>query len=304
MVGPGDVLQVTVFEIGTALFTARGGLALASADASGGAPVAAGETLPPIKVDQRGGVTLPYVGRIAVAGMTPAQIQTVITQRLKPNSQHPQAVVSVRDQIWSTVMISGEAKQPGRVPLVLRNERLLDAIAKAGGSSVPAQDTLVRITRGGRVGTVWLDELTTAAANNILVVPQDQIQLLNRPRTFTVFGATDKVSEMPFLRPDVSLAEAIARAGGPSDNRADPSAVFVFRYDRASVDGRPLPDARPMIYRLDLTRPESYFLAQTFWMRPRDVIYIANAASVQPAKLLQILNLIFQPIYTAKVLAQ
>ncbi len=51
-------------------------------------------------------------------------------------------------------------------------------------------------------------------------------------------------------------------------------------------------------------RPASYFLAQGFEMHPHDVIYIANSQINAPAKMLQILNLFFSPIYTAKVLSQ
>lgn len=305
-VGPGDVLQVTVFEIGTSLFSMRGGgVALASTDDGGGsAPTALGQTLPPLQVDQGGAVTLPYIGRMAVAGQTSTEIQNAITTKLHGKSQTPQVSVVVREKVWSTVMVTGEAKKPGRVPLSLRSERVLDAIAKAGGAGYPAQDVLVRITRRGRSAVVWLDRLAAASVDNILLVPQDQIELVHQPRTYTVFGAANKVSEVPFLSPRVSLAEAIARAGGPSDQQADPSAVFVFRFTKTSADGTPLPDAKPIAYRLDLTKPESYFLAQTFRMNPRDVVYIANAASNQPAKILQMINLIFSPVYSAKVLAQ
>jgi polysaccharide export outer membrane protein len=102
----------------------------------------------------------------------------------------------------------------------------------------------------------------------------------------------------------VSLAEALARAGGPNDQLADASAVFVFRYEPSAFDGAPLPGARPVAYRLNLLKAQSYLLAQRFEMKGRDVVYIANARTNQPAKLLGILNLVFQPIYTGKVLAQ
>jgi polysaccharide export outer membrane protein len=65
-----------------------------------------------------------------------------------------------------------------------------------------------------------------------------------------------------------------------------------------------MPGARPVAYRLDLTRPESYFLAQRFEIHPHDVLYIANARADQVSKLFQILNLFFSPAYTAKVVAQ
>jgi polysaccharide biosynthesis/export protein len=305
-VGPGDVLQITVFEIGTSLYSAHGGgVELASNDSSSNsAPAGVAQNLPLLRVDQKGEITLPYLGSLCVTGMSPADIQVAIIKALRGKSQNPQAVVSIREKIWSAVMVTGDAKKPGPIPLALKSDRILDAIAKAEGAAHPTEDMLVRVTRRGQSASVWLDDLSAASLDNIALLPQDQIELLHRPRTFAVFGAAEKVSEIPFGNSRVTLAEAVARAGGPADERADPTAVFVFRFSKTTIDGTPLPGAKPVAYRLDMTRAESYFLAQQFQMHPRDVIYIANARSNQAIKLLQILNLIFQPVYTAKVVAQ
>ncbi|MFX4925960.1 hypothetical protein ABTC31_20465, partial [Acinetobacter baumannii] len=77
----------------------------------------------------------------------------------------------------------------------------------------------------------------------------------------TVFGATDKVSQLFFDARDLSLSEAIARASGPSDSRANPRGVFLFRLERD-------PDNKPVavVYHLNMLQPSSYFLAQTFRM--------------------------------------
>ena len=105
---------------------------------------------------------------------------------------------------------------------------------------------------------------------------------------------------MSFETGDVSLAEAVARAGGPTDSSADPSAIFLFRYD-PQVDGA---QAVPIVYRLNMLNPTSYFLAQRFLVRDKDVIYIGNAAANQPAKLVAIINQLFSPIVTARALAR
>jgi hypothetical protein len=46
-----------------------------------------------------------------------------------------------------------------------------------------------------------------------------------------------------------------------------------------------------MIFRLDLRDPKSFFLAQNFQMEDQDIIYVANAKSVEFSKFLNILNL-------------
>lgn len=302
-IGPGDALQITIFEVGTSLFSSMSGM-LQSSNGGSAIPVAAGANLPLVQVDRNGAVTLPYVGRLIVAGRSPAEVQGLIANGLKGKSQNPQVLVSVRDRVWSTVTVMGEAKKPGMFPLMGPDERLLDAIAEAGGASQQSQDVVVRLTRGDTSGSIRLSSVSAGSADNVLLFPQDKIELVYRPLSFTVFGAAGKVTEVPFQGPAVSLAQAVARVGGPLDQQADPSAVFVFRYAKSAVDGTPEPGSAPVAYRLDLTSPDSYFLAQQFEMHPRDVIYIANARSNKPVKLVQILNLFFSPVYTAKVLSQ
>ena len=302
-VGPGDVLQISIYEVGVSLFAARSPSVGSNANAFTPSTGAA-ETLPPITVGRDGTIVLPWIGRLAAAGKTPDALATEIAHALHGKSQDPQVVVGVRENLANTVMVSGDVKKPGRVPLSLAGERLSDAVALAGGPSNAAQDTTVRLSRAGRSGAIPLAALMANSPDDAPLRAGDRVTVVYQPRSFTVFGAAGKVSEVPFQTPHVSLAEAVARAGGPSDQQADASAVFVFRYQPSAPDGAPMAGAKPVAYRLDLLKAQSYFLAQGFEMRPRDVIYIANARSNQPTKVVQILNLFFSPIYTAKVLTK
>jgi polysaccharide export outer membrane protein len=243
------------------------------------------------------------VGPMKVSGCTIQQIGSMIRTRLKGKSQDPQVVVTVHQNVANTIVVMGSVKKPGRLPLTLAQDHVLDAIAESGGVNDANQDTLIRVTRGSHVTETFLDRLHADTASNFILAPNDRIEAIYQPRTFSVFGATGKVSEIPFTTPDVSLAAALARAGGPSEQQADPSAVFVFRYEE--LQGvPPNRNSKPIAYRLDLMNPSSYFLAQRFRMHPNDVIYIANAGANLPTKMIQILNLFFQPFYTAKVIGQ
>ena len=308
-VGPGDVLNVNIFEVGPSLFS--GGSGSAAGGAAGGFdPSARNQALQGVVVDRDGAIRLPYVGRIRVAGMTTSQIQEVIERAMRGMSQSPQALVSIRENVANTVVVLGAVQKPGRQSLTLARSRLLDAIAEAGGAGTQTQDLVVRFTRGGRSLEQPLLSIRSGEANDLTLLPGDRIELLRQPQSFTVFGAT-KVAQITFDARDVSLAEAIARAGGPIDTQADPTAIFVFRYAR-TADGTPAvptdpqaaPQERPMIYRLNMMNPASYFLAQRFPMRDKDVIYIANARSNQPTKLVQIINLLFSPFFTAQAVAR
>ncbi|WP_213979267.1 polysaccharide biosynthesis/export family protein [Sphingomonas sp. dw_22] len=298
-IGPGDVLQIAIYEVGAPLFGSRAG---ATAELSTGS--SSGETLPPVTVARDGHITIPWASHVVAAGKTPDELAEELSAAYRRNSENPQVMVAIRENVNNTIIVQGDVKKPGRLPLTLARERLLDAIAISGGSANPSLDSVVKINRAERAAEEPLSAIEPGSEDDLRLLPQDRISVTFRPRTFTVLGATGKVSEIPFQSPRVSLIEAIGRSGGPSDERADPAAIFVFRYEPAEYDGSPAAGSRPVAYKLNMRQPESYFLAQRFEMRPRDVIYIANAGANIPTKAIQVLSLFFSPFYTAKVLSQ
>jgi polysaccharide export outer membrane protein len=298
-IGPGDILQISIFEVGAALFGARSATLDPAAPATG-----SGETLPPVIVGRDGMITLPWVGRIQAMGSTPDELGMVLTGRYRANSENPQVMVAIRENVNNTVVVQGDVKKPGRLPLTLARERVLDAIAIAGGLANPTADSLVNVSRGDRSAEGPLSAIEPGSADDLELLPQDRLSITFRPRTYTLLGAAGKPAEVPFQNLRVSLAEALGRGAGPNDNQADPRAVFVFRYEPANLDGSPAEGAVPVAYRVNMRDPMAYFLAQRFEMRPRDVVYVGNAAANIPTKAMQILNLFFSPFYTAKVVTQ
>lgn len=306
VIGPGDVLAISVFEVGSGLFAGNGGGSAQSAAGSAGISTSATrENLPPMQVDLSGTISFPYVGRIRAAGRTPTELADQIVAGLRSHSQDPQVVVEVTHNVFSAVVVSGDVHKPGDVPLMLAGERLLDAIALAGGTTHPPQEMVVDLIRHGRIGEARLEQVQNDQSLNVLLQPQDRIQLINRPRTFTLLGAT-KVAEMPFTASRVSLAESIARAGGPLDERADPNAVFLFRFEAPSVARQVgvVSDAPqvPVIYHLDMMNTDSYFLAQRIPLRDKDLIYIANARTSQLGKFLGLISALFTPAIVGRSL--
>jgi polysaccharide export outer membrane protein len=324
-IGPGDVLQISVYEIGSGLFSASGSGAAPPQEQAGSAGISTAATrqsLPPMQVERDGTIHVPYVGRIRAAGRTPAQLEAAIEGGLRSHSQDPQVVVEIAHNVANTVIVAGEVNKPGRVPLTLARERLLDVIALAGGPTHQPQDMVVELDRRGVTGRAPLDQVQRNPEADVPMQPQDRVQVLFQPRTYTVFGAA-RVAETPFTAADVSLAEAIARAGGPLDERADPNAVFLFRYETPAVArqigiaaGAVTPVAAstagvtasavtgvtaeavtgvPVVYRLDLLNTNSYFLAQHFPMRNKDVIYVANARTNQVGKFFGLISALFAP---------
>jgi polysaccharide export outer membrane protein len=301
-IGPGDILSISIYEAGPGLFSN-----IQRPTASGDTGTTA-ESLPRLQVDRSGMIEIPFAGLVSVAGRTPTEVQQIIESRLAEKAASPQVIVTVLSGDTNSVIVSGDVKNPGRRQLTLAGETLLDAIALSGGPSRDPFDTLVRVDRGGVSATVPLTSIQDNPAENIRMQPQDRVQVMFIARTFLVFGATGRVSQVAFDAPRLSLAEAMARSGGLDDNRADPSSIYLFRMEPPSVaqvlNLPPRPEATPVIYHTDLRDPQNFFLMQRFAMKDKDLLYVANARSVQFYKFLQLIYTIVTPAVTGKQLSQ
>jgi polysaccharide biosynthesis/export protein len=210
---------------------------------------------------------------------------------------------------------------PVRFPANPSGERILDAISRAGGPRTPGFETKVLLERGGRQATVPFGALIYEPVNNIYVRPQDTIYVYREPQTFLSFGASGTQGQFAFDAWRLSLAEALARAGGLNDSLADPTSVFLYRGEPRAVAELLGVDCKrfagpiiPIIYNLNLRDPSGYFLATQFDMRNKDVILASNAAAVEGTKFLSYIRLISATVndpivsainaYTVKNLAQ
>jgi polysaccharide export outer membrane protein len=113
----------------------------------------------PVRPD--GHVSLPIVGELAVAGLTPEQVRAEVTKRLQAFVQEPAVVsVIVREVNSARFFVLGEVAKPGAYPL--RGEvGVLQALAVAGGPgefSSRKEVVLVRSVSGRRF-TIDMDAL-------------------------------------------------------------------------------------------------------------------------------------------------
>jgi polysaccharide biosynthesis/export protein len=286
---------------GAANLSAQSVEALLELAAQSGRP---GTRIPDQQVGPDGAISIPYAGRIPVAGRTPIEVQHTIEHLLASKALDPQALVIVGRSAANAVSVAGEVIGGKRVPLSPGGDRLLQVIAAAGGAQAPVHDTFVRLSRNGVTATVPLATLVADPAQDIFAEPGDVLTLVRRPQTFSVFGATGKNATITFSSDRLSLSEAMAKAGGLLDERADPRAIFLFRYEPVDVVralGQPIAtDARdglsPIVYRLDFKEAQSYLLAHNFAVHDKDVIFVANA-QVQPIyHFFQVLSTLTGPI--------
>jgi polysaccharide export outer membrane protein len=95
----------------------------------------------------------------------------------------------------------------------------------------------------------------------------------------------------------MTLAEAVAAAGGLLDIQADPGSVFLYRreprelaqmlgVDCSKMDGPTV----PIVYSVSFSDPAGYFLATRMQMHNKDVIFAANAQAVEITKFAAFVN--------------
>jgi polysaccharide export outer membrane protein len=302
--GIGDIVSVTIFE------SSSGGLFIPS---EGGVRPGNFITIPNQPVDVQGNISIPYAGAIRALGRTQVQVQDAIIAALKNRAIEPQAVVSLVEQKTSMITVLGEGRS-ARIPATTTPERILDVISRAGISAVAVggvitgaagAETWVLLERNGRRAIAPFGALIYEPVNNIYVHPNDTIYLYHEPQTFLAFGAVGAQQQIPFASWRMSLAEAISRAGGLVDSQADPASVFLYRGEARDVaeamgiDCAPFEGPMiPVIYSINLRDPAGYFLASSFEMRNKDIVYVSNAFSVESTKFMTYLNTIQSTIQT------
>lgn len=289
LVGPGETLDIAIYESGITLF----GNAGAQTSPAAAGLTANAERLPPVRVSDEGTINIPYVGELPVSGKTTGEIEQLIRHSLRGKSQNPQVLVSIREGLVNSVIIGGDVNRPGRLVLPTNRETLSDVIALAGGNRGEMRDMLVRVQRANTRHEIRLSQILADPDSDLRVYPSDRIALVRSPRSFSVLGAAGQSEQIGFPDVTVSLAEAIAMAGGTNPNTGDPRALFVFR-NAAGQDGQPA----PVVYHFNMMQASSYLLAQRFAMNDEDILYIGNAEANQPTKLVQIVSQLFLPLLT------
>ena len=289
-VGVGDSVQVTIFE------SAAGGLFIPT---DAGARAGNFVQLPPQTVDQGGYISVPYAGAILAKGRSLPQIQREIEQKLSNRAIEPQAIVSLANQTSSQVTVIGQVGAPNKININPAGDRIVDVISKSAGITDPGFETFVTLQRRGKKATIYFLNLIADARENIFVSPGDVIYVYQQKRSFTAFGASGQSGQFKFEQEHLPLADAVGKAGGLLDDRANPGEVLVYRLEHreplikmgADISAFPVTQrVIPTIYRANFRDPSSFFVAKSFFMQDRDVIYVSNADKVELFKFLELVT--------------
>ncbi len=302
---PGDFVAITLWEVG------------ATSPLLGSTPNPAptigtlNETVPDQVIADDGAVSIPFAGRLAIAGLTLHEAENKISAALKGKASQPQTVISITKNNSNLISILGDDIKGSAVVLSSGNNRILDAIAVAGGIESPTYQAQVKLIRGTASAIMPLQEILDAPSENIHLHPKDTLIVSKTPGFFTVLGATTKNAQIQFQATHMNLSEALANAGGLLDERADPRGIFVFRVEQIARVRAACPDCDlgaygafvPVVYRLDMSHAAAFFASQRFQLADHDIVFVANSPRVQLQKVLSLVRDLFSPLLTSFVVA-
>jgi len=181
------------------------------------------------RVDSDGYITFPYIGRVLASGLNSGDLEDRIKNLLSPSYiKNPQVRVEIDQYKSQSVMVSGEVRQPGKIPMT-GAMTVLEALA-AAGSPTPAASSELTIARPKKPGAGadqsdaeivrinWKD-LQLGKGTDISLQDGDLLNIA-KAQTFFITGQV-KNSSSYVLEPGTTVEQAIAMAGGLADRGSD-----------------------------------------------------------------------------------
>lgn len=242
LIGPGDVVKVDVF---------------------GRPEVSGAHTVGP-----DGKVTVPLMGVVTIADLTREQAQSEINQRMRTYFARPVVTVSVTDYTSNTITVLGRVERAGALKFP-QPPTLVDVLASSGAMPIlDKQATLTRVAIiRGRDRIMWVDVkalLNGDLRYNIRLKKNDVVFIPDSSDTAVyVLGQVPRPGSYR-LTPRMSVLDALAQAGGPT-NDAAPSQIALYRAGTEELVMIPLANI------IDPSRAQNYALEDG------DVIYVPSS---------------------------
>ncbi|MFN3647740.1 MAG: polysaccharide biosynthesis/export family protein [Gemmobacter sp.] len=221
-----------------------------------------------------GTIFVPYVGKVAVRGLSPDQAREKVQEALAGALPSAQVQVAVTPGRQNTVDLVGGVAKAGSYPIPDRSFSVLSLLSQGGGVTPSLQNPIVKLVRGGRAYGISVERLFAQPALDVSLRGGDKVIVEDDPRQFLALGATGKQSTIPFSQDSISALEAVSLIGGVNATRANPKGVLILReYAKQQVrsDGRG-PDRARVVFTVDLTSADGLFSARNFQIASGDLV--------------------------------
>jgi len=206
----------------------------------------------PLRIDMRGYINLPLVGRVQAGGRTVEELEKEIANRLDNILHKPEVTVAVQEFRSQPVSLLGSVRSPG-VMQVRGRKTLYEVLSMAGGLN-PDAGNWIHITRRKDAGPLPLKDVredetgqyyigrvtvksvmeARAPEENIAVMPNDVISVPKADLVY-VIGAVKRSGGFVLAEKEqVSALQALSLAEG-LDRGASPNRARILRQGK---DGR------------------------------------------------------------------
>jgi polysaccharide biosynthesis/export protein len=191
------------------------------------------------RVDSDGTISMPYLSRVPLAGLSLADAQDKITKMLKAGYLvNPQVRIEVDQFKARSVLVTGEVRTPGKVPLLGTTMSLLEALALAGSPTQNASNDVL-VMHPPKPGekapepiTVNRKDLELGKVGRDLVLLDGDIVNVPVAKRFYISGFIKNPGSF-VLDTGTTVGQAIILAGGLTDRGSD-RRLSVIR----NVDGK------------------------------------------------------------------
>jgi polysaccharide export outer membrane protein len=159
------------------------------------------------RVSDGGTITLPLVGEVKVAGLSPSQAGAQVAAALKHGQflKNPQVSLTLTTVRSRQVNVMGLVARPGRYALDEQSSQLSDVLAAAGGIAAGG-DNIVTLVRDGQSTKV------PVLAKGVYLKNGDTINVERAP-VFYIYGEVTRSGSYPLV-PNMTVMQAIAAGGG------------------------------------------------------------------------------------------
>jgi len=178
------------------------------------------------RISERGTITFPLIGEIALGGLTPAGAEARIARQLIEGKfvLKPQVSLNVVRVRSRQVSVLGQVAHPGRYPLDDTSSSVTDLLALAGGIGPTGDDNvIVMVTRNGKTAKLEIDVPTMYRtgdlSQNIQLQSGDTI-FVQRAPVFYIYGEIQRAGAYR-AELNMTVMQALSVGGGVTPRGTD-----------------------------------------------------------------------------------
>ena len=234
-------------------------------------------------VSPSGALFIPYVGNVAVNGLTADGARARIQDSLVAIAPDAQVQLTAAPGVAHAVSVVGGVASPGNYPLPDRNTSILSILATAGGINPALRNPIITLNRGASNYSIPAKDLFDSPSKNTRLHGNDKVIVQQDERAFSALGASGSEELIYFPKEYVTALEAVSLMGGINDQRANPKGVLILReYAARHIVLEPAngPKRQHVIFSLDLTTADGLFAARNFLINPNDTVLATESPVV------------------------